>query len=50
MLGLMGKEGSELWCSKLSQGWNVVNKDPLPSALIVGFYSKAPCALVQSAG
>ena len=27
VLGLVGKEGSKLRCSKFSQGWNVVNKD-----------------------
>ena len=49
MLGLMGTEGFELRCSKLSQGWNVINKDiPLP-ALIVGSFTKAPCEWPQSA-
>ena len=36
VLGLMGKKGSELRCSELSQGWTVLNKDLLLPALIVG--------------
>ena len=43
MLGLVGKEGSEMRCSKLSQGWNVVNKDLFLPALIVGSYTKVLC-------
>ena len=39
MLGLMGKEDSELRCFELSQGWNTVNKDLLLPALIVGSYT-----------
>ena len=41
VLGLMGKESSGLRFSKLSQGWNIVNKDLFLPALIVGSYSKA---------
>ena len=42
MLGLMGKVGSEQRCSKLSQGWNVVNKDLFLPALIAGSYTNMP--------
>ena len=40
-LGLMGRLGWELRCSKLSQGWNVVNKDPFLPALMVGSFTEA---------
>ena len=43
VLGVLEKEDSELMCSKLSQGWNIVNKDQLLPALI-GSFTKAPCA------
>lgn len=36
VLNLMGKKGSELRCSECSQDWNVLDKDLLPAALIVG--------------
>ena len=42
MLGLMGKEGSKLRCSNLSQGWNDVNKDLFLPALIVGHSPRYP--------
>ena len=48
MLSLMGKDNSKFRCSKLSQGWNIVNKDLVPPALIVGSYTKAPCEWAQS--
>ena len=41
MLGLLGKEGSEVRCSDLPQGWNVVNKDMLLPTLIVRSFTKA---------
>ena len=42
MLGLVGKEGSKLRYSEQPQGWNVVKKDLLLPALIVGPFTKAP--------
>ena len=49
VLGVVGKKGSELRCFKLSQGWNVVNKDLLLPALIVRSFPKAPPDGPQSA-
>ena len=43
MLGLVGKEDSELRCSKFSQGRNVVNKDSFLPPLIAGLFTKASC-------
>ena len=38
VLDLVGELGSENECSRLPQGWNVVNKDILP-ALVIGSYT-----------
>lgn len=43
VVGLLGKEGSELRCSEPSQGWNAVNKALLLPALIVGSYTMVTC-------
>lgn len=42
VLSLLRKEGSELRGSKLSRGWNVVNKTLLLPSLIVGSFTTVP--------
>ena len=49
MLGLLGEEGSEMRCSAHPQGWNVVDKDLLLPALIVGLFTQAPPGQAWSA-
>ena len=48
VLCLVGEEGSELRCSKLSQGWNVVNKDLLLPAFTVESFTTTPCGWVPA--
>ena len=49
VLGLMGKEGSDLRCSEHPQGWNVLNKDLPHATLTVPSLTKATCGQPQSA-